>query len=195
LNGGLPVSFTVHTFLQQNLTTDFDQWYSEAEKNNLVLQWVKNEVVVSQKQQQLNTALSLPKISAGYMSEKMVGEHFQGIMLGVTIPLWENKNKIAYAEAKTIALQSMENDAKLQFYNEMKALHEKVIQLQSSLTDYRNQFSTFSNTVLLQKALELGEISLSEYYLELSVYNESVAKLLEMENTLNKAIAELNKYL
>jgi len=195
LNGGIPIKFSVPVFIQQSITPDFEQWYSQAEKGNLVLQWIKNEIVVSQKQKQLNTALSLPKISAGYMSEKMIGEHFQGITLGVSIPLWENKNTVAYAEAKTIALQSMESDAKLQFYNEMKAMHKKVIDLQSSVSDYRNQISNFSNTVLLQKALDKGEISLSEFYLELSVYYESTDQLLEMEHALNKAIIELNKYL
>jgi len=195
LNGGIPISFNDHFFLQQNVTTDFEQWYSQAEQGNLVLQWISNEVVVSKKQKQINSALSLPKIRAGYMSEKMMDEHFQGITLGVSIPLWENKNTVAYAEAKSSALQSMESDAKLQFYNEMKALHAKVIDLQTSLTDYREQLSEFSNTTLLQKALDKGEMSLSEYYIELSAYYESFNRLMEMELTLNKAITELNKYL
>lgn len=195
LNGGIPISFIDNTFEPVSVSADFEQWYAQAEQGNPLLQWIRQEISVSQKQKQLNAALSYPKINAGYMSEKVTGEHFQGITVGLSIPLWENKNKVAYAEAKTIAIESIESDAKLQFYNQMKALHEKVISLQASVTDYRTQLSAFSNTALLQKALDKGEISLSEYIFELSTYYESVDKLLEMETEMNRAVAELNKYL
>jgi uncharacterized protein YlxW (UPF0749 family) len=150
---------------------------------------------VSQKQQQLSTAQSLPKFNAGYMSENVVGQKFQGISVGVSIPLWENKNNVKYAKAKTIAIQSMEADAKLQFYNQMKSLHSKVVSLQSSVTDYRKSLNAYSNAGLLQKALDKGEISLSEYIFELSLYYESTNKLLEMEQNQSKTYAELNRYL
>jgi len=128
------------------------------------------------------------------MSEKVAGEQFQGITVGVSIPLWENKNTVKYAKAKAIAMQSVEADVKLQFYNEMKALHAKVAALQNSVADYKKGLLAFSNSALLQKALDKGEISLSEYLYELSVYYDSTDKLLEMERNLNKAIAELNKF-
>ena len=89
----------------------------------------------------------------------------------------------------------MEADTKLQFYNEMKALHSKVAGLQISVADYRKQLIDFNNTELLRKALDMGEISLAEYFIELSVYYESINKLLEMEKNLNMAFAELNQYL
>jgi hypothetical protein len=127
------------------------------------------------------------------MSENQVGQKFQGITAGIVIPLWENKNIVKYAKAKTIAVQGVESDARLQYYNEMKALHAKVIGLQNSVTDYRKSLLIFSNTELAQKALDMGEISLADYLFELMVYYESVNKLMEMERNLNKAVAELNR--
>jgi len=91
-------------------------------------------------------------------------------------------------------MQTVESDAKLQFYNEMKALHAKVIDLQNSVSDYRNKLLVYSNTELLLKALNMGEISLSEYILELSFYYESADKLFEMELNLYQSYAELNQY-
>ena len=44
-------------------------------------------------------------------------------------------------------------------------------------------------------ALDKGEISLIDYILELSIYYESVNKLLEQEKYLNKILAKLNQYL
>ncbi len=195
LNGGTTIAFNESTFLPQPILPNFELWYAQAEQNNTVLQWIKQEIVISEKQKQLAKAQSLPKFNAGYMSEKVVGQQFQGISFGMSIPLWENKNTLKYAKARTIAIQNMEADTKLQFYHEKKDLHAKVISLQKNVSDYRNSLNLFSNTELLQKALNKGEISLAAYFYERSLYYESFDKLLEMEQNLYKAIAELKKYL
>ena len=195
LNGGIMINFSDSIFPVQIINPEFTQWYTQAEQQNPVLQWIRQEIGISQKHQQLYTALSLPKFYAGYMSENLVGQQFQGLTVGVSIPLWENKNTVKYAKAKTIAIQGVESDARLQFYNEMKSLHAKVISLQESVNDYRNNLKTYTNTDLVQKALDIGEISLAEYLFELTIYYESVNKLLEMERNLNKTVAELNRYL
>ena len=167
---------------------------SKTEQNNPVLQWLKQEVTIRQKQEKLNTALGLPKFQAGYMSEEVVGQQFQGITVGMSIPLLENKNEVKYAKAKTIAIQTAETDTRLQFHNSLKALHAKAIDLQNSLNDYRTRLQLLSNSVLLQKALDKGEISLAEYIYELSIYYESTNKLLALERDMNMTILELNRY-
>jgi outer membrane protein TolC len=194
LNGGKEINFTGSLFSFQTIPADFEQWFAQTEANNPLLQWVKQEIAITEKQVKLNTAMSLPKFYAGFMSEKVVGQQFQGVTVGVTIPLWENKNTIKYAKAQTIAMQSAETDAKLQFYNNMKALHTKVIALQKNVNDYRSKLAMYSNSELLEKAFNKGEISLTEYMYELSLYYESIYKLIELEMNLNVAFAELNKY-
>ena len=195
LNGGIEIGFKDSVFVQPAISIDFEKWYTQVEQGNPMLQWIKQEITISQKQKQLHTAMSLPKFNAGYMSEKVVGQQFQGVSVGVSIPIWENKNMIKYAKAKTIAIQGVEADAKLQFYNQMKSLHSKAVSLQNSVIDFRKQLNAYSNAGLLKKALEKGEISLSEYLFELSLYYESIDSLLEMEKNQQKAFAELNRYL
>ena len=194
LNGGIFIDFTDSVYQLQTIAGDFEQWYIRAEQNNPVLQWLKQEVTISEKNEKLNSALGLPKFQAGYMSEDVVGQQFQGITVGLSIPLFENKNAVKYAKAKTIAVQSAEADTRLQFYNNLKALHTKAVSQQKSLNDYRTNLQLFDNSPLLQKALDLGELSLAEYIYELSVYYESLNKLLEMERDVNMTIAELNRY-
>jgi len=128
------------------------------------------------------------------MSEKIVGEQFQGIAIGLSIPLWENKNTIQFAKANTLAIESIINDNKIQFYNHLKALHTKSIGLSQNVNDYRLKLRLFDNSELLKKALDKGEITLVDYILELSIYYESVNTLLELERGLNNTIAELNQY-
>ncbi|BDX39491.1 transporter [Tenuifilaceae bacterium CYCD] len=192
LNGGKPIEFADTLFSSSTINPDFGQWYTQAEQNNPTLAALKQEVEVSQREIQLSRALSLPKFNAGYMSEKVVGERFQGITVGLSIPLWENKNTVKYAKSKFAAYQTIENDSKLKYYNHLAMLHQKALGMQVSVDDYRTKLNGFNNTNLLQKALNKGEISLVEYLYELSFYYDSFEKLLAMERDLNRVVVEMN---
>ncbi|QGY45796.1 transporter [Maribellus comscasis] len=195
LNGGIPIKFNVNEFPTTSISADFEQWCAQAEQSNPMLNWLKKEMEASEKQVGLNRAMSLPKFKTGYMSENVIGQKFQGITLGLSIPLWENKNKVKYARANAAAMEKTANDQKVQFYNRLKLLHAKAIGLQNNANDYKSKLQTFDSSELLKKALDKGEISLIDYILELSIYYESVNNLLELKRDMNITIAELNQYL
>lgn len=195
LNGGIFIDFTDSQFQSPVIPADFEQWYVSVEQNNPILIWLKKEMEISKKQEKLNRAMSLPKLQTGFMSEKIIGEQFQGITVGLSIPLWENKNTVKFAKANTIALESIITDNKIQLNNHLKSLHTKAISLKQNADDYRLNLRLFDNSELLKKALDKGEISLINYILELSVYYESVNKLLELERGLNNTAAELDQYM
>jgi hypothetical protein len=92
-------------------------------------------------------------------------------------------------------MEKTATDQKVQFYNRLKLLHAKAIGLQNNANDYKSKLQTFDSSELLKKALEKGEITLIDYILELSIYYESINKLLRSELEMNKTLAELNQYL
>ena len=182
-------------YLSPEIPVDFEQWYLNAEQNNPLLNWLKQEIEINQQQEKLNKAMSLPKMYTGYMSERVVGVNYQGITVGVSIPLWENKNTVKYAKAQTAAMQGLVADNKLNFYHQLKIQHARAISLQQSVNDYRKQIKMYDNSAFLDKALAYGEISLTDYILELTNFYSSIDKLLEAELEMNRSIAELNQYL
>ncbi len=194
LNGGIPIVFADSVFPKLSITPDFTSWYQSAEKNSPALQWLQQENAIQQKQVQISQAQSLPKFSAGYTSERVVGESYQGVSVGISLPLWKNKNTIRYARAKSLAASSAAENATMLFRNEIKAVHAKVIALQASIADYRQNLSALSNEGYLDKAFAGGELSLTEYIYELSLYYDSVDMILEMERNYFKAAAELLQY-
>lgn len=194
LNGGKAVVIYEEESPARLIPADFLQWYDVMVQSNPDLLWLKQEIESSRQQENLNRALSLPKASAGYMSEKIVGEHFQGMMVGISVPLWENKNKVKYAQAQTSALLGIETDQKLQFYNQLKAQYDKAASLQEVVLLYKNDLKTADNSVLLKKALDMGEISLIEYLMELSLTYTATDNLLRTENELNKTIDYLMQF-
>ena len=194
LNGGIPFNFKGINYVSPEVPADFEKWYKMVEQTNPVLAWLRKEAEISSLNEKLVNASALPKITTGYMSEKIVGEQFQGITAGISIPLWENRNRSKYARANSVAVRSAEADSKLIFYNQLKNQHERAIELQKLAVDYRNSLETIDNTALLEKALRMGEIALAEYFLELSINYESVNKLLESEWELKKTKAILFQY-
>jgi len=195
LNGGKPITFTESNYQQTLLPQDFEEWYTSAEANNPMLNWLKQEMAVNQQEIKLSKALSMPKINAGYMSEKVGLEQFQGLIVGLSIPLWENKNTVKYAKAHVQAMEDYTADNKMEFYNYLKNLFEKAKSLEENTLDYRDKLSGFDHSTLLKKALDKGQITLIDYMLELSIYYESENRLLEMERDFYLTLAELYQFM
>lgn len=192
LNGGIAVSFTATDFSTKPLPVDFNDWYGLAESNSPVLQYVRGEIEISRQQVKLNTALELPKFQAGYTSEKVVGERYQGVTVGVSVPLWENKNKVRQAKAQVRAAETALEDTKIQFHNRLKNLFTRSSALQENALKYRNALTTYSNEALLKKALDAGELSLLNYLLEIDYYYDAMNKVLEAERDFCLSMAELS---
>ncbi|MCY1723576.1 TolC family protein [Prolixibacteraceae bacterium Z1-6] len=186
LNGGIPVSFNQTSFSPLQLPVDFENWYTDYESKNIVLQQAAREIGISENQIKLSRAMSLPKISGGYMSEAVEGEAFRGVSVGVSIPLWENKNTVKLATAQQQVALQMANDKKIQTYNQLKGQYEKAVSLQKTLASYREALQAVNSSDLLKKALDAGQLSLIEYIMELTLYYETTDKFLSIENELNQ---------
>ncbi|NDV94031.1 TolC family protein [Dysgonomonas sp. 521] len=194
LNGGQELSSIVDSYPSFVFPLNFIEWFEQIKDNNPSLQVSEQEIALSKKQEQLTRALNLPKITAGYTSERTSGETFQGISVGVSIPLWEGKNTVKHQKAQTVALQMQHDDSKLQFRNSLKNQYDKAKKLSLLLKEYQEALSVTSNQELLKKALDKGQLSLINYLLELSVYYETMDKYLETERDYQLAVAELQQW-
>lgn len=191
LNGGNEILLEEYRFAEVELPLDFEGWYAEAEQKNPVLAYVRQEIEVSKKQVSLSKAMGLPVLTAGYMSEKVVGEHFQGISVGISIPLWGNKNRVKQAKAAVRAAELRVADNKQQFYGQLQILYNRTSGLKSTAEAYRKSLETANSTELLKKALDAGEISLLDYMIEIGLYYDTVNRVLEAERDYQKAYVEL----
>ncbi len=191
LNGGIDVVFNDADYGSRELPLNFNDWYVQAEDKNPVLAYVRNEIEVSQKQVSLSKAMNLPKFTAGYMSEKVVGQRYQGVSLGISIPLWSNKNQVKQAKASVAAAQSREADTKQQFFSQLQIQYSKAMGLKTTADKYRKSLANVNNTILLKKALDAGEISLLDYMVEMGLYYDNVNQTLAAERDYQLAFAEL----
>lgn len=193
LNGGLDVG-EFNRYSDFTFPLNFIEWFAIVKANNPSLRVAEQEVALSRKQEQLTRALNLPKITAGYASERVSGTTFQGVSVGVSIPLWEGKNTVKHQKAQTVALQMQHEDSELQFRNTLKNQYDKAKKLSLLLKEYEDALSVTSSQDLLKIALDKGQLSLINYLLELSVYYETVDKYLETERDYQLAVAELQQW-
>ena len=191
LNGGQEIIYEESEIFITPLPSNFTDWYNEAESLNPELQYLNKQINISKEQVKLNKALGLPKLSAGYVDERVLGEKMRGITVGISIPLWENKNIIKQAKAEVRSHESLLADNKIQFFNRLEELFQKSVTLLNTALQYRNALATYNNESLLRKALESGEISLLTYLLEIEFYYDAFNNMLEVERDYAISVAEL----
>lgn len=195
LNGGNPIDFSFTEFPRILLPPDFEGWYAVQKDKNSQLRYYQQEVFLSKQSEKLQRSMNLPKLSAGYMSEKVAAaEHFQGVTVGISIPLFENKNTVKQIKAQTFANKELEIDASLRDYHQSEALYKKVMNLQQILNDFKTYQLSDDTAVLLKKSLDAGEISLIEFITELGIYYSLVKDMLETERDLNLTFTELMQW-
>lgn len=194
LNGGTSITIADAEPYMPLIETDFEKWYSSVRSSNPEIQWMEEESLINTKMVKLNSSLSLPKITAGYMSENLPDERFNGITVGMSIPLWENRNVVKSSKLKSIASQNLAIDLQQQFYFRSKSAHEKVINLLQIAKAYRTEVESHTNADFLKKAFDAGEISLIEYLTELAFYYDTIDQLLSMEREAGIAAATLLYY-
>lgn len=191
LNGGNKIDLSDSSFEPQLLPATFDEWFSLAEQKNPLLAYMKHEAEISRDVIEINKAKGLPHFSAGYLSEKVGTEHFQGVVAGISIPLWENKNRVAQAKMAALAAEARHADVYQQFYNYVKSRYERSVGLRTVADNYREVLDNINSAGLLKKALDAGEISVLDYLTELSVYYSTVNLWLEAERDYHKSVTEL----
>jgi len=195
LNGGKEISISPNEFTNLELPPSFEDWFSAAGRSNPIFRKLSGEIGLSETEEKLAKAERLPNFTAAFISESVEKESFGGLSLGMSIPLWENKNKVRLAEAKTRALISSEKSSTQYFKSRMEALFNKVGTKTQQNTNFRSAFESIDNDIILQKALNAGQITLIEYLQEMSYYYESEDKVLEMEKEVDHLLDQLLIYL
>lgn len=138
-------------------------------------------------------ASSLPKWSVGYMGEFVTGNTFQGVTVGLSIPLWENKNRVRQARQQSIAVSQQTDDVHLQYRTHLRSLYDQAVQLQQTVAQYDAALLP-DGLALLTRAFEKGELPLLNYLLEQDYWTNAYDHRLQAQRDLALVVAELNAW-
>jgi len=148
---------------------------------------------IKERQKSLVISQNLPKLSAGYYSETVINQQFKGVQVGMSIPLWENKNKIKMARSAIIFAEAdADRFAGIQEKDLLQKL-EWCTSLDKQITSMEEALSMVNDDELLSYALESGEISLAEYIYSSELYFNNLLLLQELKRDRLLVEAELLK--
>lgn len=194
LNGGLPIVIQDTAFPVFSTVPDFETLDSIIEANDPIIKVYDQEKLIMEKQVSVQKALNLPKIETGYHSQSILGQSYKGIHAGISIPLWENKNKLQTAKRNVDYAVENINRHRVEHRMENKELYDQLAVRQKAMKDYQSLFVSLNNQYLLNKALQLGQITVIQYFQEESYYFSALDKYLQLELEYHKAIAQLYKF-
>ena len=115
------------------------------------------------------------------------------MVVGFSFPIFENRSKVKIAKSQALNLDYQKENASLQARSDLWQLYEEARSLHTSMEEYERTFRRQQDLSLLKQALTGGQISLIEYFVEVSVVYQSKANLLQLENQYQKAMAKLYK--
>lgn len=194
LNGGIEIVFTGTDYPDYMPVPLFEELEKEIESYDPVRKYLAQQKVIALKQIEVTKALTLPKLEAGYHYQGILGQNFHGARVALSIPLWENKNRIKQSHAELSLSEVQLNEHINEHYYDIRHLHEKYVNLQKTVEEYQNVLSNINSIQLLDKALAFGEITTIQYFLEASYFYTATNNFLQLEKEYNEVLTELFRY-
>ena len=194
MNGNMPIEVELTDYSPVELPENFETYSREALAADPELRSLENELEVSRKNISLNKSLWLPKFEIGYIREMEPTDKYNGISFGVSIPLFENRNKIKQAKALNGYTQMQIENTRLQNQSALQQLYDQAHSLKIAMQEYNKLLQSQKTLSLLNKALENGQLSMIEYFIEANQVYESMQNYLQLENQYQQIIAQMFRY-
>ena len=136
----------------------------------------------------------LPNLSVGYRYTNELGSKFNGVAVGVSVPIFSNRNKVNATKSELLTSEYNQQSIIALKESQIKAYFEHIVTLQSQINSYKKVLDDNNNQLMLKKALDGGQITLLNYLLELRYFLEAKQTLLDLEYEYNSTLTSLNKY-
>ncbi|MBO5026551.1 MAG: TolC family protein [Bacteroidaceae bacterium] len=193
LNGGEPLSFSDCRYPAYSMEKeDYETLKERYVSADLTLRTAQAEAAVSRQEVKVNKQGAIPKLEVGYRRNTEMKNASNGFLVGASIPIFSNRRKVQAAKARFITAQMQQDNVRVQAENKVHALYEEMKTLKSAVEAYDTDLM-YSTLGILRKAVEEGELSLTEYYTEADGIYESLLEYIELENQYMKVVADFCK--
>lgn len=175
-----------------SIAIDYQALLSNAVAAELTLRTAEAEVAVSQQDVKVNRMGLLPKLEIGYRRNTDGSEASNGFMVGASLPLFSGKSKIKTAKARLEETSLNLDNTRIQTESRIRSLISELQQMRSAADVYDTDLLN-TTLDLLYKAVEGGEITIMEYYVEADAIYKNLQAHLQLENQCQKILAEITR--
>lgn len=194
LNAGNPIDgISSQIVLPIEIGTIENIWQDKL-TNDPRLQELKANETASLKKIKLEKNKVLPNMALGYNYQGFSGNNNSGFYGGISIPLWNSKNKVKAAKANYEYQQSNTEVITNSLYAQFQEIYNRYELMLEKFNEYQTTMGNLDSEQLLFKAYMLGEYSFMGYYVELQFYQNASDKMLQMEKELQLLQTQLLKH-
>lgn len=191
MNGNVYIEDMVaDTYPAISALPDYETLRDELLPLNRELQQADATIRISQKQVSVNKQGWLPQLQVGYRRNTAPTEQFNGFVVGGSIPLFENRGKVKAARARALSAELEKEDMTMAVEAALQALYNEAYSLKEAMKAYDLPLM-YESFDLLGKALQGGQISWHEYYVEMETVVRRGQSYLQLENRYQKVVAEM----
>ncbi|CAL66277.1 TolC family protein [Christiangramia forsetii] len=194
LNGGNTIEAEEVEFFADPELAEMQTLWEEKLSEDAEIQQLKARENLAQQQVKLEKNKILPDLSIGYNYQGVNSSNYSGFLGGLSIPLWNSKNKVKAAEANLEYTQDNTGAETAELYTRFQEDYQQYQLLKRKYEEYQQTFQDLNSEELLFKAYELGEFSFLDYYREVEFYRQAFNNMLEMEKELLQLKATLLKH-
>ena len=195
LNGGERIDFRDSVYVSDSAPFTWEDLRVEALGADAELQSLQQQQLAAKRQVKVSRLQGLPDLEVGYrLNTASGGERFNGFLVGMSIPLFSNRNQVKKAKVQTQYVDLQLAQASTMAESRLIQLYHRLETLQSAMDEYRRVLEGQDNLALLNKALEAGEISMIAYFVNVSTLYQSHDNYLQLQNEYQKVLAELYRY-
>ena len=192
MNGNKPLEFSSKEYPQIAEIRDFNALKDEVIDSDPDLINLSYASQAAHEKVSINQQEWLPKLELGFRRNTDNNKAMNGFVVGGSIPLFSNRHQVKISKVEAINEKKKKKDAELHIENSLMSLYNEMLQLKETMQSYDSELM-YSSLELLQKALDEGEISIIEYFIEAeSIYNKLLTRM-EIENQYRKVLANIYK--
>lgn len=191
MNGGEPLFFEGQPCANGSFEKNFDTLFAQLSQNHPQLLMADEEVHLGEKTLSMARVQNIPDLTAGYTGEWTDADRYNGFTLGISLPLWQQKNKVKHASMARQAAEANRQDLQLQKRNELKAIYDRALMQQSVWEEYQSILSAYQGGELLDKAFNAGQINVVDYLSSRSTYYDMVKMVADAEYEYQLSLLEL----
>lgn len=138
---------------------------------------------------------SLPGFSLGYIHNVELGDHFNGIKVGLNLPFFSNRHK---TKAVLAGIESAENEAlsySVTVQSKLRSDFARAKRIKLRIDEYNSILGDNDNYLrLLNKSFSAGQISFITYIYEINYYISAKEEYLSLQSEYQTLLNTLNRF-
>ena len=194
MNGNKEIVHHLTDYPAMTPLPSFEIIKEEVLANSFNVQAAQSEHAAARRQIAVNKAGWLPNLEVGYRRNSGDGNRSNGFMVGVSLPIFNNRGKVGAAKATELSKRFLIEETQNTLSSESYQAYQEAVTMQEQLKAYDDSFDIETNLSLLNQALEGGEISMTAYFVEAATVYQSALNYIQLSNLYQKGIAQLYKH-